>query len=132
MPSCEIIGYRFAARIDYRLEQDVQLNRSAVHITGVAIRSQWNVSAASNCWVKGSITVNGTQAAVLELTNTTSCTFTLRQDDYDGGGEGSWSGFTSVDVMVDHGGDGSGEVTFHEDLRMFLTSGPPGPRHNAR
>lgn len=123
MPSCEIIGYRFAARIDYRLEQDVQLNRSAVHITGVAIRSQWNVSAASNCWVKGSITVNGTQAAVLALTNTTACTFTLRQDDYDGGGEGSWSGFTSVDVMVDHQTDGSGEVTFHADLRMFLTSG---------
>ena len=77
MPSCEIIGYRFAARIDYRLEQDVQRNRSAVHITGVAIRSQWNVSAVSSCWVKGSITVNGTQAAVLELTNTTSCTFGL-------------------------------------------------------
>lgn len=123
MPSCEIIGYRFAARIDYRLEQDVQMNRSTVHITGVAIRSQWNVSAVSSCWVKGSITVNGSQAAVLELTNTTACPFTLRQDDYDGGGEGSWSGFTSADVMVDHGGDGSGEVTFHADLRMFLTSG---------
>ena len=86
MQRCEIIGDRFAARITFVAEQDIANNRSAVRITKVEMKSVWNLSAPSSCWLKGTITINGSTAAVLDLTNTTSCAITLRQDAYDGGG----------------------------------------------
>ena len=121
MANCEILGYQFAARIDYRVEQDVLRNRSVVHITGLALRTL-RPFPALNCWLVGSVTINGTQAARLELTNTASCGVTLSEEYY-AGGEGTWSGFSSQDVVLDHQTDGSCDVTFHADLRVFRTSG---------
>lgn len=121
MENCEILGYQFAARIDYRVEQDVLRNRSVVHITGLALRTLRKFPEI-NCWLVGSVAINGTQAARLELTDTDSCGVGLSEEYY-AGGEGTWSGFSSQDVVLDHQTDGSCEVTFHADLRAFQTSG---------
>ena len=122
MQSCEIIGDRFAARITFVAEQDIANNRSAVRITKVEMKSVWNLSAPSSCWLKGTITINGSTAAVLDLTNTTSCAITLRQDAYDGGGADTWSGFTANDVWVNAAEDGTAEITIKAQIKVFLTT----------
>ena len=121
MPSCELIGHRFSARVDYRVTQDVGGNCSAVEITGVAIRSMWEQDAAS-CWVVGTIRIDGTQAARLWLSNTESCGVILSREYFTGSKE-NWSGFETNEVLINHLADGSGELTLGVDLRMWYSSG---------
>ena len=55
MPSCEIIGSSFGARITYKVTQDIQLNRSVVRVTKVEMRSLASMNLS--CYIKGSITI---------------------------------------------------------------------------
>ena len=95
MPSCEIIGSRFAARLTYNLSQNIGGNYSVIRITKVELRSLQSMPT-TECWVLGSISVNGSNACTLELTGTTACAVTMSQS-YDGGGEGNgwFSGFST-------------------------------------
>ena len=118
MPFCEITGHRFAARLEYRVTRDIAANCSVVHITRVGVRSVWACSS-TNVWVLGSIRVNGTPAAVMELSSTVSCEATL-SGEYFTGGEGIWSGFRSWDVTVAHDADGSARPEIGLELRVYL------------
>lgn len=120
MPSCEIIGSVFAARITYSVTQDVAQNRSVVRITKVEMRSLKSMTSTLNCLIKGSISVNGTQAATLALTGTTACSVTMSQT-YAGGGEGDYwfSGFSTKNVTVNHGADGNANISVYANLAVY-------------
>ena len=93
MAKCEVIGTDYAARISYTVTQNVEKNRSAVKVTKVELRSLKNTGFPA--YIVGSITVNGVKTTTLELTDTTSCGISTLSKEYAGGGESSWSGFSS-------------------------------------
>ena len=134
MPSFEIIGSRFAARLTYNLSQDIGGNYSVIRITKVELKSLQSMPT-TECWVKGSISVNGGNACTLELTDTTACAVTMSQS-YDGGGEGNgwFSGFSTRDVVIGHGEDGNGGFSVYASLDVIMTNQvglDPGIRNSA-
>lgn len=134
MPSCEIIGSRFAARLTYNLSQDISGNYSVIRITKVELKSLQSMPT-TECWVLGSISVNGSNACTLELTGTTACAVTMSQS-YNGGGEGNgwFSGFSTRDVVIGHGEDGNGGFSVYASLDVIMTNQiglDPGIRNSA-
>ena len=134
MPSCEIYGSRFAARLTYNLSQNIGGNYSVIRITKVELKSLQSMPT-TECWVKGSISVNGGNACTLELTDTTACSVTMSQS-YDGGGEGNgwFSGFSTRDVVIGHGEDGNGGFSVYASLDVIMTNQiglDPGIRNSA-
>lgn len=120
MATCEIIGGSFGARVSYSVSQDVANNRSTVRVTRVEMRAL--SSAGYPAYVRGSISVNGVQATVLELTDTTSCGISLLTTEYAGGGEGSWSGFRTSDVTIPHNDDGTAEIPIRANLSVYTST----------
>ena len=120
MPSCEITGSAYAARVTYTVTQDVALNRSVVRITRVEMRAladNWNTL---NVNLMGWLEINGTKCTTLEYTSTTGCGFTLSKT-YAGGGEGDYwfSGFKTQNVTVNHGADGSAQISVYANLKVY-------------
>lgn len=125
MPSFEISGYRFSARITFRAEADPLRCCSVLRITRVEVKSEWGY--VGSCWLSGQITVNGQTAAVLRLEDTRFCTLEIT-DTYSGGGE-NWSGFSAAEITAAHREDGTGSAVFGVTLGAMLTGGlqlPPG------
>lgn len=122
MPSCEIYGGSFAVRLTYSLSQSVAGNYSVVRITKVEMKSL-KLTSTVECWIKGSITINGASAVTMELTNTTSCSVTMGPE-YNGGGLGNgwFSGFSSREISVGHGEDGSGSIAIAAKIAVYRTS----------
>lgn len=134
MPSCEIYGSRFACRLTYNLSQDIGGNYSVIRITRVELKSLQSMPT-TECWVLGSISVNGATACNLELTGTTACAVTMSQS-YDGGGEGNgwFSGFSTRDIVIGHGEDGNGGFSVYASLDVIMTNQiglDPGIRNSA-
>lgn len=119
MPTCEITGSNCAVRITYNLTQDVEQNESVVRVKKVEIRALASVTAMT-CFLTGSVSVNGTKAANLALTDTAGCSVTLSQS-YSGGGEGNsrFSGFSTKDITVAHAEDGSARISIHANLSLY-------------
>lgn len=115
MPSCEIMGTSFAARITFDAVQDIASNSSGVRVTKLEMRSLREMSLP--CYILGSIYINGTKAANLAFTNTESCGVQMTQN-YAGGGVGDpwFSGFSSSTVTVSHGADGSARIPVYAEL----------------
>ena len=122
MPSCEIYGSRFACRLTYNLSQNIGGNYSVIRITKVELKSLQSMPT-TECWVLGSISVNGSNACTLELTGTTSCSVTMNQS-YHGGGEGNgwFSGFSTRDMVIGHGEDGNGGFSVYASLDVIMTN----------
>lgn len=119
MPYCEITGYRFGVRVEYEMKQDVGENRTTVRVRRVDVRSLWN--DLGNCWMIGTVRVNGSTAVNMILTNYYACAFTLSSS-YDGCDSGS-QGFTSTDVVIPHNPDGTApDAVFAIDVRVRLTT----------
>lgn len=134
MPSFEIIGSRFAARLTYNLSQNIGGNYSVIRITKVELKSLQSMPT-TECWVLGSISVNGGNACTLELTGTTACAVTMSQS-YNGGGEGNgwFSGFSTRDMVIGHGEDGNGGFSVYASLDVIMTNQiglDPGIRNSA-
>ena len=129
MPSVEIYGSGYAALISYNVSQNVAANYSVVRVNRVQMRSLTSMNR--NCYIKGSIYVNGVQSTVLELTGTTSCTVVMTQNYY-GGGEGdSWfSGFHTGDVGVSHSADGTAQISVFANLSVIYQSNNLGGVNN--
>lgn len=121
MEIIEITSSRFAVRIGYSVTADVAGNCSRVHIEGLQLRSVWEM-VTSACWITGSVNINGTPAAVLGLSNVASCGLAVGQN-WAGGGENTWSAYHTVDAVVPHAQDGTGEMTVKVDLNVRLTNG---------
>lgn len=123
MPSCEIIGSSFGARITYKVTQDIQLNRSVVRVTRVEMRSLSSMNLS--CYIKGTISINGNQAATLALTDTTGCAVDMTKN-YSGGGEGdSWfSGFSTKNITVNHQEDGTAQIAVYANLFVYYNQAP--------
>lgn len=122
MQTFEITGSGMSVRLSFTAEQDIANNKSVVRIKKVEIKSLKADQIATSCWLMGNITVNGTKAAQMELTNTTYCGFTLQNTDYSGGGEGTWNGFTTSNVTVSHGEDGTADIEIRISLNIYSTS----------
>lgn len=122
MQTFEVTGSGMSVRLTFTAEQDIAGNQSVVRITKVEIKSLKADQIPTSCWLIGNITVNGTKAAQMELTNTTYCGFTLQNTDYSGGGEGTWNGFTTSNVTVSHGEDGTANIEIRISLNIYSTS----------
>ena len=129
MPSVEIYGSGYAALISYNVSQNVAANYSVVRVNRVQMRSLTSMNR--NCYITGSIYVNGVQSTVLELTGTTSCAVVMSQNYY-GGGEGdSWfSGFRTGDVGVSHNADGTAQISVWANLSVIYQSSNIGGINN--
>ena len=121
MARCEIIGTDYAARISYTVTQNVEKNRSAVKVTKVELRSLKD--AGFPAYIVGSITVNGVKTTTLELTDTKSCGISALSKEYAGGGESSWSGFSSKGVTVYHDDDGTATIPIKANLSVYMARG---------
>lgn len=121
MAKCEIIGTDYAARISYTVTQNVEKNRSAVKVTKVELKALG--TAGFPAYIKGSITVNGVQTTVLALTDTASCGISALTDEYAGGGEDSWSGFSTKGVTVYHEDDGTAKIPIKANLAVYMSRG---------
>lgn len=121
MAYCELISYRFAVRVDYEAVQDVKNNQTVIQVTSVSVKSFWG--DVGNCWMMGTVKVNGTTAVDMILGSVYSCAFLLSSE-YDGCGPGS-SGFTVTNVAVPHNADGTAaDITFAINMMIQVTGGP--------
>ena len=121
MAKCEIIGTDYAARISYTVTQNVEKNRSAVKVTKVELRSLKDTGFPA--YIVGSISVNGVKTTTLELTDTKSCGISALSKEYAGGGESSWSGFSSKGVTVHHEDDGTATISIKANLSVYMALG---------
>ena len=120
MASFEIIGTDYASRISYTVTQNVEKNRSAVKVTKVEVKALG--AGGFPAYLKGTISVNGVQTTVLAMTDTISCGITLTQE-YAGGGEDSWSGFSTKGVTIYHEEDGSATIPIKVNLAVYKSLG---------
>lgn len=120
MATCEISGPSFVARVSYTVTQNIEKNRSSVRVTKVEIRSFADIHL--NCFLKGTISVNGTQTTQLLLTATEYCAVHVSQS-YTGGeaGEGS-TGFKTKSLTVNHDDDGTAKIKIYANLEVIYNS----------
>ena len=121
MAICEIIGSDFGARVTYTVTQDVANNRSTVRVTRVELKTL-GVGAGYPVYVKGGIFVNGVQTTVLALTDTAICGISALSTSYAGGGEGSWSGFSTKDTTITHSDDGTATIPIKANLTVYTST----------
>lgn len=120
MPYCELKSYRFAVRVEYEAGQDVGANQTAIRVRRVEVKSLWGDRA--NCWMIGTVRVNGSTAVNMILDSAYACAFTLT-DVYDGCTEAS-QGFTAADVKILHNPDGTAaDASVAIDMRIRVTGG---------
>ena len=123
MASCEIIGTNFAARVTYTVTQSVEKNQSVVKVTKVELKALGALGDAGfPVYIRGSITVNGVQATVLTLTDTTRCYISSLTTEYAGGGS-NWSGFSTKSVTVYHEDDGTAKIPIKAILSVYMAQG---------
>lgn len=120
MEYCEITMDTLAVRLEYRLEQDLEKNRSLVHITGLQMKTL-NGFERGSLWIVGNIYLNGTRAVNMFVTNTAACNIYL-YGEFSGGTERDWGGFNSVDVTLPHNADGTLNVPVRLELGFYTTS----------
>ena len=95
-------------RVTLEVQGNVVNNTSTVRVTKLELRNPDGTNVG-NCWVLGEIRLGGMLAANMILNNTQSCALTFYSG-WDGGGVGTWSGYSCRDVEVSHRSDGSMEA----------------------
>lgn len=123
MASCEFKCGSYMARVTYLVEQDVAANQSVVRVTGVEVKCIGTIQPTTVAFL-GTIQVNGTQAVSMTMGNTYACSTTVSSQDYAGGGEdgphGGWVvGFETKNLTVDHGEDGTAEITISLGISLY-------------
>ena len=105
-------------RVTLEVTQNIRENTSQVHVTGIQVRSGGQY--IGSCWMTGELRLDGALGASLILTNTRGCAF-IYNGDWHGGGEGSWSGFSTQARTVAHGPDGTGETALSVSVTIYTT-----------
>lgn len=108
------------ARVTLEITQNLQTNSSTLRLTGLEVRQRDGIYV-DNCWLIGQICIAGQVAATLQLGSVVSCTVTY-WDNWEGGGVGSWSGYSCQEVEVPHRADGTMEVDVSIALQIYTTS----------
>lgn len=106
-------------RVTLDVTQNIRENSSQVRVTGIEVRSGGQY--IGSCWMTGELRLDGALGASLILTNTRGCAF-LYNGDWHGGGEGSWSGFSTQARTAAHGPEGAGEVALSVSVTIYTTS----------
>lgn len=108
------------ARVTLEVTQNVEKNTSAVRVTGLSVRNRYGL-IYGGCWLIGDIRVNGSISANLILSNTQACSVSYG-DAWDGGGEGTWSGYSCQSVEAAHNADGSAQAEITLAVHIYTTS----------
>ena len=107
-------------RVTLEVTQDVEKNTSAVRVTGLSVRNRYGLIYGS-CWLMGDIRVNGSISANLILSSIRACNVSYG-DAWDGGGEGTWSGYSCQNVEVTHSADGTAQAEISLGVYIYTTS----------
>ena len=107
-------------RVTLEVQGDVVNNTSTVRVTKLELRNPDGTNVG-NCWVLGEIRLGGMLAANMILNNTQSCALTFYSG-WDGGGVGTWSGYSCRDVEVSHRSDGTMEADITVSFDLYTTS----------
>lgn len=107
-------------RVTLEVQGNVVNNTSTVRVTKLELRNPDGINVG-NCWVLGEIRLGGMLAANMILNNTQSCALTFYSG-WDGGGVGTWSGYSCRDVEVSHRSDGSMEADITVSFDLYTTS----------
>ena len=107
-------------RVTLEVQGNVVNNTSTVRVTKLELRNPDGTNVG-NCWVLGEIRLGGMLAANMILNNTQSCALTFYSG-WDGGGVGTWSGYSCRDVEVSHRSDGTMEADITVSFDLCTTS----------
>lgn len=107
-------------RVTLEVQGDVVKNTSTVRVTKLELRNPDGINVG-NCWVLGEIRLGGMLAANMILNNTQSCALTF-YNQWDGGGVGTWSGYSCRNVEVAHRSDGTMDADITVSFDLYTTS----------
>lgn len=105
-------------RVTLDVTQNTRENTSQVRVTGIEVRTAGQY--VGSCWMACEIRLDGALGANLILTNTRGCSF-IYNGDWHGGGEGTWSGFSTQAQTASHAPDGTGTVTLSVSVTVYTT-----------